>query len=77
MIKGAAFGPDRQLLLLGLSRLNTERLLDDQPIFVRGAEVHPAFAGLEVILFAGEDEDAMATHLRELIGPNTDVVDAR
>ena len=51
------------LLMLGLSRENTRRLHDDQPIRVRADYVDPRLPALEIVLFAGETEEDMTTRL--------------
>jgi len=47
------------LLLLGLSRENTRRLHDNQPIRVRVDHLDPRLPPLEIVLFAGETEEEM------------------
>lgn len=49
------------VLILGLSRRNTERLLDDQPIKVNGLDV----------LIGGETERAITGELRGLVTKDT------
>jgi hypothetical protein len=68
--------PDgRHHVLLGLSRANLERLLDDQPIVVDLAA--PAPYGLEieggsvVVIMGGETEADIRGKLMPLIGPGT------
>lgn len=64
---------------LGLSRRNTELLLEGKPIRVNAAEMIPKDGKLaEILLFAGEDEQTMAKWFEEFIGPDTRVhVDPR
>ena len=58
------------LLLLGLSRLNTERLLAGQPIRVHGTDV--GLPGLQVVIIGGETEGTMRTEMEThgLIDPD-------
>ena len=51
------------LIGFGLSRMNCERLLADQPIHIDLAEL--GIAGYEVMIFGGETEEAMAAQLRK------------
>jgi hypothetical protein len=51
------------MLILGLSRENTVRLLAGQPIHVRVDEVDPRMPAMHVVLMGGENEDAIATEL--------------
>lgn len=70
MIKATARTSDGDtLLILGLSRTNTERLHQDQPIDVNGLDV--GLPGIHVLLIAGETEDAIVEQLAGLIGENT------
>lgn len=64
------------VVLLGLSRINVTRLMDDKPIRFDGAEV--GLPGVVVIIMGGETEQAMEAELRRhgAIGPNT-VIDDR
>jgi len=70
MIKAVARGGDgKPLLILGLSRKNTELLLDGRPISIELM----GLIGKEatVLLMAGETEEAMHEQLKEFIGPET------
>lgn len=51
------------LLMLGLSRENTRRLLDGQPIQVRADHVDPRLPALAIVLVGGETEEAIAATL--------------
>ena len=65
-------GDDEQLLILGLSRENRQRLEAGQPIDLSRASHGLALpAKLKIMIFAGETEASMKAQLRELIGPNT------
>lgn len=70
MIKGMGATADgTPLVILGLSRLNTERLLDGKPIQVPAADL--AQLGLPpggpgVLLLGGETEDALLEDLRAM-----------
>jgi hypothetical protein len=76
MIKFAATkmvgGREIPVVGLGLSRENCRRLLLGQPICVSLDELVPSLEA-EVILFAGETEEAMAKEFRDkgLIKPGT------
>ena len=62
---------------LGLSRANCERLLDDQPIPIdlRDLGLTGTDAGsVELLIFAGESESAMADRMRRLNLINDDTV---
>lgn len=61
----------RELLILGLSQVNLDRLKADQPIAFHGDTV--GLPGLEIMIFAGETEQSMARDLAEFVGPNTRV----
>ncbi len=50
----------RTVVFLGLSRMNTQRLHDDKPIVVRLTELDPRLPDLDVVLLAGETEEAIA-----------------
>ena len=72
MIKGRA----GSVVLLGLSRANVERLMQDQPIRFDGREV--GLPGIAIVIIGGETEQAMTDQLRAegVIGTST-VVDDR
>lgn len=62
MIKATGRHSDgRPLLVLGLSRVNCQRLLDDQPIIVNTSEVDLEWGW--ILLYAGETEAAMRDEL--------------
>jgi hypothetical protein len=65
MIKGRMMMGDQPILLLGLSRENCRRLLDDKPIRISSADL--AEIGLptdmEVIIIAGETEASISQSL--------------
>jgi hypothetical protein len=66
VIKAVIHKPDgTTLVLLGLSRMNTDRLHDDKPIPVDLGELLPDLGkAVTVALFAGETDAAIAAHLR-------------
>jgi hypothetical protein len=70
--------PDKaQLLVLGLSRLNIERLMNGRPISIeRGTHGIAVPANLKIMIFFGEDEASMKAMMAPLIGPDT-VVDQK
>jgi len=61
MIKALGMHNGKPLLVLGLSRLNTERLLAGQPIPIDTAEV--GIPGFSILLVAGETEDVIVAEL--------------
>jgi hypothetical protein len=54
----------RQVLVLGLERANTDRMHAGDPIRVVSDDVDPRLPHLEVVIMAGEDNDAMVAELR-------------
>lgn len=80
MLKAAAHGSKdgkpHHVVILGLSHGNLTRLKAGQPIAFDGAEV--GVPGVEIMIFSGETEQAMAREIEELIGPQTRVrIDTR
>lgn len=76
MIK--ARGTDDQgnaLIILGLSRANTERLHAGMPIRISMVEL--GFAGGWIYITAGETEEAIAEDLKPLMGLDTVVTDRK
>ena len=65
MIKALATRGKRKLVLLGLSRLNCERLLAGKPIHIHLSEL--GVTGPEVIICAGETEETIIKEL-EAVG---------
>ncbi len=63
------------MVLIGLSRMNVERLLDDMPIRFAGEEV--GIPGLVFVIVGGETEQAIAEQLRAIgaVGQHTTVID--
>lgn len=72
MIKARGDG----IVLLGLSRMNVERLLADMPIHFDGSEV--GLPGIRFIICGGETEQSIEQQLREsgMISTST-VIDDR
>lgn len=70
MIKAAATDKETgdPVIILGLSAENIRRLQDDQPIRVDLSEM--GLTG-QVVIFAGETEEAMTKTMMPLIGPKT------
>lgn len=65
-------GDDGQLLVLGLSRENRERLEQKRPIDLSRATHGMAIpAGLRIVIFAGETEETMRAQMATMIGPTT------
>lgn len=75
MLKAGAVGTKGgrpvQIVVLGLSKVNIERLQAGQPIMFSGEDVR--LPAVEFVIFAGDTEASMARQLEELIGPGTDV----
>ena len=68
MIKAAGKAGDLPMLVVGLSRENCRRLLEDQPIFfdTKSIDVDAAFLPrLKVLVVGGETEAAIAAELRQ------------
>jgi hypothetical protein len=74
-LASASLDHDEQLLVMGLSHANLERLKQGQPIQC-SRETHGLAvpAGLKILIFTGESEEAMKQTMAGLIGPTT-VVD--
>jgi hypothetical protein len=60
-----------QVVMLGLSHINLDRLREGQPIRFAGEDV--GIPAAEFVIFAGVDERTMQRDLSELIGPRTRV----
>jgi hypothetical protein len=76
-IARAALGDGEELLVLGLSRANRERLEAGQPMDVSQASHGMAMpAKLRIVIFVGETEDSMREQMRSMIGPET-IVDQK
>lgn len=65
MITGRAMGPNGPVLLIGLSRTNCTRLLDDQPIEITRdtLEAMGLPADMNIVLIAGETEATISEQL--------------
>jgi hypothetical protein len=64
MIKATGGSRDgTPLLILGLSRANTEKLLAGQPIRVRTDHVDPRLPAMNIVLMGGETEADIAAEL--------------
>lgn len=61
MIKARASHADgTEIILLGLSRVNCERMLAGQPI-----HIDKSYFGKEILIIAGETEEAMEADLKK------------
>lgn len=70
MIKAVATAADgRTAVYLGLSRQNTTRLHDNQPIIVRLRQLHADLPDLDIVLLAGDTEEDIVEDLRVLGRP--------
>jgi hypothetical protein len=65
VIKGRQMVNGKPWIVLGLSRLNCERLLDNKPIMVDGRLVGLP-TGVRVVLLGGETEDEIVEDLRSM-----------
>lgn len=77
MVKAIARGKDgRQVLVLGISAGNVDRLKQGQPIYFDMGQLHtPDSAIGHVTIFYGESELTLRTTLANLIGPDTEIID--
>lgn len=69
MLKAVAHGKDHELIVLGLSQENINRLQKDQPIHLDLKEL--GIEGIRILLFAGETEDSMFQKIRHLVTDET------
>jgi hypothetical protein len=69
--KGVRNGKEVSLVILGLSHKNLEELKKGHPIAIHDAVRD--IPGVEIFIFSGKTEQAMAREVQELIGPNTKV----
>ena len=60
----------KELLILGLSTANRERLAEGMPISL---DIGPIRQPLEIILFAGDTEDSMQQELRQILNDRSSV----
>lgn len=68
----ATLDEGQELLVLGLSRQNRERLAAGQPIDLSRASHGMAMPEkLKIMIFAGETEESMREQMRSLINPET------
>ena len=79
MIKAIAKTPDGEaIVVLGLSRKNCDLLLQGRPIVVRSSDINPERRRVkEILLMAGETEEAIKVELEEFISEKTIVHDRR
>lgn len=68
MIKAVCNGG--QLILLGLSHQNLDRLRQGKPIKIAGRDL--GITG-DIVIFSGETEQSMSWELREAISPDTEI----
>jgi hypothetical protein len=76
MIAKATKEDGTEILILGITRKNLERLVERKPICLRRKTHGEAIpAGFEIVLFFGEDELAMQAEMQTAgaIGPHTKV----
>ena len=69
---GERGGVPVKVVILGLSKINIERLQKGMPISFPGTDV--GLKGVEFMILAGETEQSMQHELEELIGEKTKVV---
>lgn len=67
------------VVLLGITRGNIERLMKGQPMHISGDDPAIGLPGITIAIMYGETEDAIATELREhgLVDQRTVVEDRR
>lgn len=65
MLVGFTKANGRLLFMLGLSRGNVDRLVEGKPMWLT-PESHELPAGIEIMLFFGETEDAMKEELQRV-----------
>lgn len=61
MIKAAKHGPDGSTILIGLSRMNTVKLLEGKPIKFDGRKL--GLPNITVLIVGGETEEAIIQEL--------------
>lgn len=74
MIKMTGTIDDREVLVLGLSEMNLQKLREGKPIHIFGAETG---IPVDIVIFWGETEDKLAETVKPLIDPETRVTDHR
>lgn len=72
VVIGERDGKRLQVVILGLSAANIRLLQGDRPIVVKGNDVG-LMRDVEILIFAGSDERAMAAQVEGLIGPDTEI----
>jgi hypothetical protein len=70
--RGERDGKPVELMIIGLSHKNLEKLKQGQPIKCRASDFGCS-GDIEIMIFSGESEQAMAREMHELIGPQTRV----
>jgi hypothetical protein len=70
--RGIVDGKPVELMIVGLSHKNLERLKQGEPIKCRASDFGCS-GDIEIMIFSGATEQAMARELQELIGPQTSV----
>lgn len=67
MIKAVGGPPGEPVLILGLSKLNTERLLANQPIRISPEEVEKmGLPSMTIVLLGGDTENDIMEDLRAI-----------
>jgi hypothetical protein len=69
---GEKDGKPIRLVIFGLSHKNLDKLREGLPIKFNGESAGLA-SDVEIVIFAGESEQAMQREFRDMIGPETDV----
>lgn len=64
MIYGRKSGEGHDVIIIGLSRRNVEKLLEGKPIFKRASTLEPGLP--ELVLFVEATEDACLAKLKEI-----------
>lgn len=70
--RGIKNGKPVELMLIGLSHRNLEKLKEGQPIECSAADFGCS-GNIQIVIFSGATEQQMARDMHELIGPKTEV----
>ncbi len=70
--RGDVNGKPVELMIIGLSHHNLDELKKGHPIKCRAADFGVT-GDIEILIFSGKTEQAMAREMAEMVGPETDV----
>lgn len=68
---GEKDGKPVKIVVFGLSHKNLEKLREGKPIVVKGTDV--GLEDVQIMIFAGKDEQTMQREFAQFIGPDTEV----